>query len=335
MILITGSTGHIGNNLVEELVKRKYSVKLFMHSRESEKTIAPFIRDLNVEKVYGNILHKESIVKALEGVSIVIHLAAIVTILPDNKKSVTRSNVSGTKNVVEACKEMKIKKLIHISSIHALRDMLPGIAIDESIPVDPEKAIGHYGKTKAKGTKYVLDAFEKGQLNGCVIHPTGVIGVNDYKFSLMGRTIVAMAKNTLFAGIGAYDFVDVKDVVKGIILVLEKGKNGERYIISGTQISIKNLKYMIDDILGRKKFAISLPRFILKIGVFFIGIGYFLSKIVGIKMVPLLTADSEYILFSNSNISSAKIKSIGYTVTPIRKTIEETLAWHRQQEHIK
>ena len=154
MNLVTGATGHIGNVLVKELVKRGEKVRALVLPDED---LTP-LNGLDIEIVKGNILDKSSLVAAFKGVDYVFHLAGIISIMPGKDQLVHDVNVNGTANMVEAAKAARVKKFIHTSSIHAFKRVPHGIVVDETVPIDPDSAVAAYDQSKAEATLAVLNA---------------------------------------------------------------------------------------------------------------------------------------------------------------------------------
>jgi len=322
MIVVTGATGHIGNVLVRELLARG----------ERVRTIIPLFEDttpldgLDVEKVEGDVRELDSLVQASRGADVVYHLAGIISILPGKTELLYQVNVMGTRNVVEACLKAHVRRLIYTSSIHAMAEPPHGTVIDETMPFAPDRAIGEYGKSKAQASLGVLEGVEKG-LDAVLVCPTGVIGPYDFKLSEMGQLFIDFARSKLNTYVdGAYDFVDVRDVVTGLILALEKGKSGESYILSGERITVAKLTSILEEVTGVKAPRFKIPMRLAKVMVIFTSLYYRLTN-----TKPRFTKDSLCILRSNSFISSEKASHLlGYSHRPIRETIVDTIQWFKE-----
>src|SRR5512146_263810 len=219
MWLVTGATGHIGNVLVRELLRRGKKVRVLIPAGEC---CAP-LDGLSVEVIEGDVLNVDSLFQAMRGVEGVFHLAGIISIMPGADELVRRVNIEGTQNILHVAKELKVSRLVYTSSIHAIKRVPEGI-IDESLPYDPENPYGEYDRAKAEATLEVERAARAG-LEAVIACPTGVIGPYDFRGSLMGDVIHSAAKKrpTLYVD-GAYDFVDVRDVADGLIAAAEKGQ---------------------------------------------------------------------------------------------------------------
>ncbi len=325
MIIVTGATGHIGNVLVRELLNKGEKVRVLIRPNSTEIPLD----GLDVEKVYGDIRRINDLRKAFEGVDTVYHLAALISIFPGLNPDLEEVNYIGTKNVATVCTEQKIK-LVYTSSVHAIADVPHGNPITEDVPIDPILAIGQYGKTKAKATLAVLDLVQNHGLQAVIVQPAGVIGPFDFMPSQLGLVYSMMMKGLFMGMSGEYNFVDVRDVVNGIILANKKGRIGERYILSGHLLSIKQKKEMIDEILGRKHFYISAPKFLCYVGAFFLSPLY-----KPFNWIPILTNESLEIVFSNADIKHDKASNeLGYTVRPFKQTMTDIIQWTKENNHL-
>lgn len=323
MIVITGATGHLGNVLVRKLVNMNKKVRALILPGEDIASL----RGLEVEKVEGDVRDPDSLRKAFEGADIVYHCAGIISILPGQQKQLYKVNVLGTRNVVNMCLEIKVKRLVYTSSIHALSEPAPGIVFDESREFNPENVLGEYSKSKTLGTLEVIRGIKKG-LDAVILCPSGIIGPYDYRISEMGKLIVDFIKGKVKACVdGAYDFVDVRDVAEGLILACDKGKKGECYILSGQQISVQQLLKFLEEISGVKAPSFRLSRQIARVAGFF---NVFYCNLMKIK--PLFTPFSIDVLASNSLVSCQKAQvELGYSSRSIYESIKDTVQWFKQE----
>ncbi len=319
MWLVTGATGHIGNVLVRKLLERGENVRALILPGESRESIS----GLKVEAFEGDILNLDSVFESMRGIKGIFHLAGVISIMPGPNPFVRKVNVEGTKNILRAASEKKIK-LIYTSSIHAIQrvDASAGV-IDESVPYDMNNPYGAYDRSKAEATLEVLNAARSG-LEAVVACPTGVIGPYDFRGSMMGAVIhgAAVAKPTLYVD-GAYDFVDVRDVANGLIAAAEKGKRGESYILSGQKITVRYLLETVREITGKHFFQMKIPFDLAKFAAMFTPMYYRFAN-----ETPRFTPYSLEVLQSNSNISHAKAtRELGYKPRPIFDSIRDAVKW--------
>ena len=327
MIVITGATGHLGNVLVRKLVKCNTKIRVLVLPGEDVSSL----EGLEVEKIEGNVCSPDSLRKAFKGADTVYHCAGIISILPGQQKKLFRVNVTGTQNVVNMCLEEKVKRLVYISSIHALSEPEKGIVIDESRRFDPENVLGEYSRSKALGTLEVIKGIERG-LDAVILCPSGIIGPYDYHISEMGKLIVDFFKGKVKAYVGgAYDFVDVRDVAEGLIFACNQGKKGECYILSGHHISVSKILKYLERLSGKKAPEIKLP--------------YWMARAFGVINVlycslintrPLFTPFSIDVLASNSLISYHKAETnFGYSPRSVYESLKDAVDWFKEKGIIK
>ena len=252
----------------------------------------------------------------------IFHLAGVMSIMPGPNPFVRKVNVEGTKNILHAALEKRIKKLVYTSSIHAIQRVEEGV-IDENIPYDMNNPYGAYDRSKAEATLEVLQAAHSG-LEAVVACPTGVIGPYDFRGSMMGAVIhdAAAAKPTLYVD-GAYDFVDVRDVAEGLITAAEKGKRGESYILSGQKISVRYMLETVREVTGKNFFQMKIPFDLAKFAAMFTPMYYQMAN-----ATPRFTPYSLEVLQSNSDISHAKAsRELGYHPRSLYESIRDTVKW--------
>jgi dihydroflavonol-4-reductase len=327
MILVTGSSGHIGNVLVRELTRIGERVLIMTKSG----TKPQWLEDLDIEVCQGDLTDQSSIERAVAKSKIVFHLAGIISISSFDSKELRDTNVIGTKFIVDACLKYKVERLIYTSSVHALREAENGQAIKEQKSFDSKKLFGAYARTKAEATQIVLNAVKLG-LNAVICFPSGVMGPYDFRGSEAGRLIIDYSTNKLPVYInGAYNFVDVRDVVKGLLLAKDKGRSGEGYVIAGEKMTLHQLFDTLSDLVPTMK----KPRFKMPVSIA-IGSAWILEgicKIIHVK--PMFTVYAIKVLQSNCNISSQKaITELGYSYRSMKECIKDSLVWLKENNKI-
>ncbi len=319
MILVTGATGHVGNVLVKELVKRGEKVRVMILPNDD---LSP-IEDLELEIFSGDVRDLKTFDKAVEGCDTVYHLAAVISIGNSKKKFVWDVNVGGVSNLLKLVKKHDVKRTLYMSSVHAFSELETGASIDESVPFDPKKTSGVYGKSKATAALKVLNAVKSG-LDVVTVCPSGIIGPYDYKPSEMGKMILDFLRDRLPFGIeGSFDFVDVRDVVQGAIAACEKGKKGETYILSGENITLTEMMKELRKLTGKRG-----PIRILKksTALFLAHLTLMNSYITRSKAI--FTPYSVHTLLTNYTFNHTKASTeLGYTPRPIRETLRDTVNW--------
>lgn len=328
IVLITGASGHLGNVTVKELIKKNYKIRTFDIIKNNKINFD----SNNVEEYYGDICNKNDVEKLflkLENYKItVIHCAGIVTIATKHDDKIYNVNVNGTKNIIDLCKKYDVKKLIYISSVHAITEKPNKEIIEETNEFNPNEVEGLYAKTKAEATKLVVES----ELNYNIINPSGIIGPYDYGNGHFTELIIDYMKQKLTAIVkGGYSFVDVRDVAEAIVSAIENGGNKECYIVANGYFEIIDILDKIHKITNVKKIKTIIPNWFAKLTAPLAELYY---KIL--KQTPLYTKYSLYTLTNNSNFCNKKaIEKLKIKIRPIEETLRDTLKWLKNQNRIK
>jgi dihydroflavonol-4-reductase len=324
VLVVTGATGHIGNVLIRELLAGGAVVRALVLPDDDQRPLA----GLNIETIRGDVTNSASLKSAFAGAELVFHLAGIVTIMPGMASLLERVNVGGMHNVIAACRASGVRRLVYTSSIHAVAEPPHGTVIDESQPFDPDRVLGDYARSKARATLLLLDEVRKGGLDAVICCPTGVIGPWDYGISNIGQLIFDFASGHLKSYVsGAYDFVDVRDVARGLILAADKGQLGRHYIFSGTQVQVPELMEELARDIGYPAPTYRIPAIIARTAGVLASSYYRL-----LRRKPVFTAYSIDVLRSNSLVSSARAREeLGFTSRPWQESIRDHVEWFRTQ----
>lgn len=260
-ILVTGATGFIGSHLVERLVKEKYNVRTLVRNEKKEnsenrKDSLELLKKLKVEIFNGDLLDKKSLEKVVNGVDIIFHLAAIARPMAIPKEMYFKVNEEGTRNLLEACKNKKIKKIIIMSSISAVGPTRDGFPVNEKIECKP---IDIYGFSKLAQERIALDYFKNHRLPIVFLRPPMVFGPRDLE---MLRLFKAVNKRffPIRSNIRGMEFLYVGNLIEACLLAMKYGKNGEIYHISnGEHYSINEIINIIEKTENKKILPIKFP----------------------------------------------------------------------------
>lgn len=321
MVVVTGATGHIGNTLVRALLARGEKVRCLVLPGDDLRPL----KGLDVELIEGDVRHREALDRVFRGARVVYHLASVIDLVPRRAGLLYEVNVGGTRNVVEACLACGVERLVYTSSIHALAEPPEGVTFDESAPPDPARVRSHYGKSKALATLEVLEGVKRG-LDAVVVSPTGVVGPYDFRPSDMGRLILDFMRRRLWAYVeGAYDFVDVRDVVQGHLAACARGVRGENYILSGERVTVRQMMEWLAEITGVPAPRLCLPTWGARLVA---EVASLWAAATGGR--PRINRESLDVLRSNSRISHAKAtRELGYRPRPLRDSLADTVEWFR------
>lgn len=322
--VVTGASGHIGNTLVRMLLAAGHEVRAIVRSPRNAA-----LEGQSATFCYGDVTDRDFVFSAIPSGSIVLHSAGMITITKRDKKAVFDTNVSGTRNVADACIANKAAKLVFVSSTDALTLPRGGGEITESAPVDPELLKSNYARSKAMATRYVLQKAAEG-LDACVVYPSAVIGPGDYKVSNVGQVILDFMQNRAIARIsGTYNFVDVRDVATGILAAAEKGRRGEDYILSGGELTVDELFAVLCRKNPGRSMPIKLPLWFVLL---FADLGVLYYHVRGKK--PVFSRYALKTLHSGHRFNCGKAeRELGYTHRPAGESVGDTTDWF--SEHSK
>jgi dihydroflavonol-4-reductase len=254
LAVVTGATGHLGNVLVRTLVEQGVAVRAVLQPGDAPTPLS----GLAVEVVEADVCEPATLRTAFQGADVVFHLAGVVSIRVGDEARMERVNVGGTANVVAACIAARVRRLVYVSSVHALVEPA-GPVLDEACGFDPARAAGPYARTKATASRLVQRAARDGRLDAVLVLPSGVVGPFDYRLSEVGQLIVALGEGCLRVLIeGGYDFVDVRDVATGLIAAAARGRRGESYILGGGRLDTRTISRAVARAAHRRP-ALMLP----------------------------------------------------------------------------
>lgn len=253
---------------------------------------------------------------------LVIHTAGIVDISENVSPLLYDVNVGGTRNLIALCREYTVRRLVYVSSVHAIPETDKTAVLTEVKHFSPEQVVGGYAKTKAEATQLVLDAANEG-LDAVVVHPSGILGPFDSSGNHLVQMVSDYIRGKLPACVtGGYDFVDVRDVARGCLLAAEKGRKGECYILSNRHYELRDILSMLRGIAGGRKLPV-LPMWMAKSAVPLIQ-----WQAKRKKQRPLFTRYSLYTLRSNDRFSHDKATAeLGYRPRDLRQTLRDTVFW--------
>ena len=317
VVVVTGASGHIGANLVRALINKGRPVRALVHNDRRA------LIGLDIETVEGDICDLESLNRAFAGAEVVYHLAANISLIMDDWTRLHQTNVIGTRNVVDACIQCGVKRLVHFSSIHSLVAAPDDKIISESCHLVDSKNCPPYDRSKADGEREIRKAIARG-LDAIIINPTAIIGPHDYQPSHFGTVLLALANCKLPALVtGGYDWVDVRDVVEGAISAEQNAPAGAQYLLSGHYVSIRDVAAMVEKITG-----VPAPQFVCPIWLARAGAPFAtaFNRITGKR--PLFTEVSLRALDNSRLVSHEKATiEIGYRTRQFHETLLDTLQW--------
>lgn len=319
LFIITGANGHLGGTIVRMLSRKQIQVRGLVFGEKKEQDTE------NIHYYNGDVRDIDSLRPLFLGCenmeTVVIHTAGIIDISNHVSPELYNVNVNGTKNILQLCREYQVKRLVYVSSVHAIPEQKRGKVTGEIGEFSPDAVIGGYAKTKAEATRAVLKAAEEG-LDAVVVQPSGILGPYDRSGNHLVQMVSEYLRGTLPACVkGGYDFVDVRDVAEGCLLAAEKGRKGECYILSDRYCEIREVLEIAGNVSGKKKLPV-LPLWMAKMAAPFIQL-HARRK----KRRPLYTAYSLHVLGTGERFSHRKAtEELGYHPRDLRVTIRDMVA---------
>ena len=325
--LITGSSGHVGSNLIRELSKQDYKIRCIDFDGDYRA-----YEGFDVEVIKGDITNKDSLHSVFKNVDIVFHTAALINLDRRYEKQIRQVNVEGTRNVCEAAVKAGVKKLIHFSSVDAFyRFPIEEPLFESRSLIDDPNAVP-YDLSKADGQKIVLEFCEK-DLDASIIHPTSIVGPNDFKPGLPMQEMVNLAngKRKLVPNWG-YNFVDVRDLCITAISAVKLGRTGQNYIVGGEYHLYSYIAELMKQQLGRTVLLATIPDF-----VSYLGLPYEYIKSLITRKPRVLTIDTLHTGKTGNKVvpSTLAREELGHNPRPLEETIYDMVSFFQKRGLIK
>lgn len=325
MILVTGGTGLVGSHLLYQLALKGHKVKALLRpgrkACDTRNIFDCFASDSQtlfekIEWIEGDMLDAISLHLAMQDVEYVYHCAAMISFNPRDYKEMLRVNVEGTANLVNTCLENGIKKLCHVSSIAALGQPEKGEMIDENAKWKTSRRNSGYAISKYGGEREVWRGIEEG-LDAVIVNPSVIIGAG-CQLKATNRLFVSMKNFLPFYTSGINGYVDVADVVKAMMLLMESDIGGERFVLNAENLSLREFFVKAADILGKSHPFIPLNPILLKSAAF---IDEIRGRLTGSK--PLITSENVRAAISKSYYSAEKFrKTFDYEFIPVSESLK-------------
>lgn len=318
--VVTGAAGHLGSHVVDALLNKGCDVRTFLLQGETIPNRECEDRS-RLSEYFGDVRDRASLEPLFlntEDTDVnFIHCAGIISISEKIEPRVHEVNVIGTQNVIDACLTHQVKRLVYVSSVHAIPLLPHGETMHEVTSFDPAKVHGQYAKSKAEATQHVLDAGKRG-LDVVVVHPAGIIGPGGLEAGNIPYMLERFANGHFHIAVrGGFDFVDVRDVAEGVLLATEKGVNGSCYILSNRFIDLQELFDTFADVGHVKRIKLYLPLGFVKAVAPLAELYYRWAR-----KTPLFTRYSLKTLSGNALYSHEKAsQELGYKTRDLRETM--------------
>jgi dihydroflavonol-4-reductase len=327
LVLVTGATGFLGSAVARALVARGVKVRALARASSPRDNLAR----LDCEVVAGDLTDQPSLAAAMRGVRYLFHVAADYRFWARDPSVILRANVDGTRNLMQEALAAGVERIVHTSSVATLKLSGATGPVDETAPLAPDQAIGVYKRSKTLAERAVETMIERDRLPAVIVNPTTPIGPRDIKPTPTGRILLDAARGKIPAFVDTgLNFAHVDDIAEGHLLAFERGRIGERYILGGENVLLRNLLATVAGAVGRRAPSIRLPR----LPIFPLAYGAQAFAYVTGKE-PLLTVDglrmSRYHMF----FTSAKAeRELGYRSRAYQDGVIDALAWFRKAGYL-
>ena len=326
-VLVTGGSGFLGSAVTRALLARGARVRALIRPSSRRGNL----EGLDCEIVHGDLTDPESLRAALRGIRFLFHVAADYRLWAPDPSVLLRVNVEGTRALMREALAAGVERIIYTSSVAALKVAGATAPVDETAPLDPSEAIGTYKRSKTLAERAVEEMVAWNGLPAVIVNPSTPIGPRDIRPTPTGRVILDAARGKIPAFVDTgLNFAHVDDIAEGHLLAFERGLIGERYILGGENLSLRELLAEIARHTGRPAPRIRLPRaplFPLAWG------AEAVARVTGKE--PLLTADGLRMSRHRMFFTSAKAeRQLGYTARPWQEGVADALSWFRQAGHL-
>ena len=323
--LVTGAAGFLGSHVTRQLVARGDDVRVLLRASSTNRAIA----DLPLEYVTGDLRDPASLERAMKGVKRVFHVAADYRLWAKRKQDIYDSNVGGTKNLLEAAKRAGVEQLIYTSTVATIavdRPQHPNEFTDAKL----EEMVGHYKRSKWMAEKEALVA-AKGGLPVIVAMPTTPVGPWDWKPTPTGKIILDFLNGHMPGYVKTgLNFVGVEECAAGHLLVAEKGQVGERYLLGGENLTLKEMLDTLAKITGLRAPMLKIPHG-LALGVAYANTAF--SRLVGRE--PQIPVEGVKIARHMMFVDCARAKrELGFQAGPVAAALERAVRWYEANGYI-
>jgi dihydroflavonol-4-reductase len=320
LVFLTGATGFVGSHVARALAAQGADLRLLIRSGSDLRNI----QELQADRVVGDLRDAASLKKAVAGCDVIFHVAADYRLWVRDPDEMYRSNVEGTKAILEAACENKVHRVVYTSSVATMGFQLNGHLATEDSPVSLATMIGPYKRSKFMAEEIAIRAGRSG-MDVVVVNPTTPVGERDIKPTPTGRIVVDFLKKKFPAYVDTgLNLVDVTECARGHIAAMEKGKSGERYILGGENLTLKQILDKLAVITGLPSPRIRVP--------------YVLALATGVvdQVVtghirgrePRATIDAVRMGRKKTFVSSSKAeRDLGWKTVPVDDALRRAVEW--------
>lgn len=327
LTFLTGATGFLGSHVARVLADQGAQLRLLVRPTSNLRNL----EGLKAETATGDLRDPASLEKAISGCDTVFHVAADYRLWLRDPAEMYRSNVDGTRAILEAARKAGVRRVVHTSSVATMGFTANGRPADENSPVTLKDMIGHYKRSKFMSEQIALEAARSG-MHVVVVNPTTPVGEQDVKPTPTGRIIVDFLKRKFPAYVETgLNLVDATECARGHIAALEKGKSGERYILGGENLTLKQILDQLGKITGLPSPKVKLPY------IFAFAAGAVDETITGrlLHREPRATIDTVRMGKKKMFASSAKAeRELAWKIVPVDNALTRAVKWFQDNGYV-
>ncbi|HUI85149.1 MAG TPA: hopanoid-associated sugar epimerase [Candidatus Binatia bacterium] len=324
---VTGATGFLGTHVARQLLNRGAELRLLVRATSRLENIA----DLEAERITGDLRDPDSLRKGMSGCEFVFHVAADYRLWAPNRQELYDSNVEGTRNILAAARDSGVRRVIYTSSVATMGFGNNGRLTDEKSPVTLSNMIGDYKRSKFMAERLVIEAGRNGQ-NVVMVNPTTPVGERDIKPTPSGQIILDFLRRKFPAYVDTgLNLVDVVDCAEGHLLAMERARPGERYILGGENLTLKQILDKLGAITGLPSPKVKLPYTLA------FATGIVDTLIVGrmLKGEPRVTIDAVRMGRKKMFVTSTKAeRELGWSPGPVEHALRRAVEWFRANGYV-
>ena len=317
---VTGATGFVGSHVARVLAEQGADLRLLVRSSSDPKNI----QQLNADRVVGDLCEPESIDRAMAGCDVVFHVAADYRLWVRDPAQMYQANVEGTRTILQAARKNRLRRVVYTSSVATMGFTVKNNPVDESSPVSLENMIGHYKRSKYMAEEVAIAAGRDG-IDVVVVNPSTPVGEQDIKPTPTGRIVVDFLKKKFPAYVDTgLNMVDVRECARGHLAALEKGRSGERYILGGENLTLKQILDKLAAITGLPSPRVRLPYAVA------LASGVVDTVVTGVvlRREPRVTIDAVRMGRKKMFVSSAKAeRELGWKAVPVDDALRRAVQW--------
>ena len=319
---VTGATGFVGSHVARVLADQGADLRLLVRSTSNPKNI----EGVRADRVVGDLRDAASLEKAMSGCDTVFHVAADYRLWIHDPEQMYRSNVEGTRAILQAARKDGVRRVVYTSSVATMGFTGNGKPADENSPLSLDHMIGHYKRSKFMAEQIAIEAGKSG-MEVVIVNPTTPVGEQDIKPTPTGRIIVDFLKKKFPAYVDTgLNLVDVTECAHGHVAALEKGRSGERYILGGENLTLKQILDKLAAITGLPSPHVRVPYFVA------LATGVVDEIVTGriLRREPRATIDAVRMGRKKMWVSSAKAeRELGWKVVPVQDALRRAADWFR------